>query len=337
MSDTINDFLSYAKGFFVHINESINMLFKIMEAFLQNRLYLSLVLIGTLFILQGIYISIYKNSVIGKTTKQAISRFKKNQWFLDRLIHKFPFKLLSLKLEKSLSYLTLQENTLRKLVMVSSLVIPVIGLLIYIALLGALTIWYTKLVTLILCMMVPYYIFTLIVDYMKYNLKLKIPALIDSFRSSFMIHRRIKPALLECSKNIDRSLGRVISRASDCNDLNESLSRMREKINDTWFNIFVLLLVNYRENGGELIAQLYKLNRTITRYNNIEKKKNKRLIWYEVFTVAASIFSLPAIILLNKIILGVSPGLYYDSALSFAKVVLYSLGALLTVRILRRM
>ncbi|MDF2988999.1 MAG: hypothetical protein K0R50_4509 [Eubacterium sp.] len=337
MPDTINEFLSCSKGFFIRIGDSLNTFFEIMDAFLKNRLYLSLILIGSLFILAGVYISIYKNSLIVKTGKIGNTSFKKHLRLLENLIYKFPFKLLSIRLEKSLSYFMLQECTLRNLVMVSTLIIPVIGLLIYLALLEALTLWYTKLVTLVLCMMVPYYVFTLIADYMKYSLKLKIPTLIDSFRSSFMMHYRIKPALLECSKNIDRSLGRIISRASDCSDLNESLSRMREKVNDTWFNIFVLLLVNYRENGGELIAQLYKLNRTITRYNNIEKKKNKRLIWYEVFTVAASIFSLPVILLLNKIILGVNPELYYDSTSSFARIAIYSLGALLVVRILRKM
>jgi len=95
--------------------------------------------------------------------------------------------------------------------------------------------------------------------------------------------------------------------------------------------------VNYRENGGELIAQLYKLNRSITRYNNIEKKKNKRLIWYEVFVIFASIFSLPAILLINKMILGINVGLYYDATAAFTKVVIYSLLALVIVRVLRKM
>jgi hypothetical protein len=172
---------------------------------------------------------------------------------------------------------------------------------------------------------------------MKYNLRLKIPSLIDSFRSSFISHNRIKPALLECSNNIDKRLGNIILRVSDSSDLNESLSRVRDRINDTWFNIFVALLMNYRENGGELIRQLYKLNKTITRYNNIEKKKNKRLIWYEFFTLAASIFSLPTIIFLNKMILGTNVGLYYDTTASFARIMIYSLLALLIVRVLRRL
>jgi hypothetical protein len=95
--------------------------------------------------------------------------------------------------------------------------------------------------------------------------------------------------------------------------------------------------VNYRENGGELIAQLYKLNRSITRYNNIEKKKNKRLIWYEVFVIGASIFSLPAILLINKMILGINAGVYYDTTAAFTKVVIYSLLALVIVRVMRKM
>lgn len=152
-----------------------------------------------------------------------------------------------------------------------------------------------------------------------------------------MTQYRVKPALQECSKNIGRTLGRIMGRVSDSSDINRSLYTIRDRIDDTWFNIFVMLIVNYRENGGELIAQLYKLNRSITRYNNIEKKKNKRLIWYEVFTVATSIFSLPVIILINNLILGMDAGLYYDTTAAFTKVILYSMFALAIVRLLRKM
>ena len=230
----------------------------------------------------------------------------------------------------------LQESVQQKMVITLTFLLPGLGTLMYIPLNTIMELWYTKAATYLLCLMVPYYVFTLAADYMKYNLSLKIPVLIDGFRSSFMLHNRIKPALLDCSKNLDRSMRRIISQASDCSDLNEGLYKIRDRINNTWFNIFVLLLVNYRENGGELMAQLYKLNRTITRYNNIERKKNKRLIWYEIFTVAASILSLPAVILINKLILGANVGGIDNTTATVAKLAVFSLMALLIVRILRR-
>ncbi len=310
--------------------------FEYVDILIKNRLYLTLILLGLLLILTGMYVSIYKKSVMNNYKKLKSVRTDKYINALEIMINRLPLKILSRKLENSLSCFMLKETAQQKMVIILTFLLPGLGILMYIPLNTIMNLWYTKAATFLLCLMVPYYIFTLAADYMKYSLKLKIPVLIDSFRSSFMLHYRIKPALLDCSKNLDRSMGRIISRASDCSDLNESLFRIRDRINDTWFNIFVLLLVNYRENGGELMAQLYKLNRTITRYNNIEKKKNKRLIWYEVFTVAASILSIPTVLIINKLILGVNVGGFYDATASFAKLAAFSLAALLIVRILRR-
>ena len=311
------------------------MLDSVVGAIYHFRPSLSLFLAGLLLILAGIYVSVYKSAPLNY---KKIKNIKKVKYLclIEYFTNRLPLKVLSCKLSNSISCFLLEDLSARRIAAAFTLVLPAVGSLMYLALNGVLNLWYTKLVTFFLCMAVPYYVFTLIVDYMKYSLRMKIPNLIDGFRSSFMLHCRIKPALLECSRSMNGSLGRIISRASDCSDLNNSLCRVRDRINDTWFNIFVLLLVNYRENGGALIAQLYKLNRTITRYNNIEKKKNKRLIWYEVFLVGASILSLPVILLLNKTILGTNTGLYYDVTASFAKIAIFSLGALLMIRILRR-
>ncbi len=334
---SIQEYLQNLRFYFSVENNAIRLpspILEILESLIKNRLYLCFILVGLALLAWGLYISIYKNSHFKSSHKITVDKYLS---VLETFIRKTPLVFLSKKLEKAIGYFMLQESFQRKLVAAVTLVIPATGVSIYFLLADVLSLWYTKAATLALCLMVPYYIFTLVIDYIKYRLRLKIPVLIDSFRSCFVTSNRIKPALLECSKNIDRSLGRIISRASDSSDLNTNLCKMRDQINDTWFSIFVLLLLNYRENGGELIAQLYKLNRTITRYNNIEKKKNKRLIWYEVFTVGASIFSLPVILMLNKVILGSDAGVYYDTASSFTKVAVFSLGALLAVRLLRRL
>lgn len=339
-SDLTNDI---ANGITPHIlpenlfDQILLHLFQIETIISSNKLYLAMLLIGVLLILLGMYISIYKK-VFSENRKKltGISSIKYLK-YIELITNRFPFKILSHRLDSAISYFMLEDIVQRSIVVIFTLSLPAVGILMYSVIKIVLNLWYTRLITLVLCIMLPYYIFTLAVDYMKYSLRLKIPLLIDSFRNSFMTHYRIKPALQDCCLNTDRSLGRIMRRVSDSRDLNESLCAIRDRIDDTWFNIFVLLLVNYRENGGELIAQLYKLNRSITRYNNIEKKKNKRLIWYEVFTISASIFSLPVILLINKMILGVNGGLYYDATAAFAKVVVYSLAALLIVRVLRRM
>lgn len=303
----------------------------------NNKIYLSMVLTGVLLILLGLYISIYQKAFSKNKRQLALINSFKYLKYIELITNKFPLKLLSNKLNEAMYYFMLKDVIQRGIVAIFTLILPTVGIITYFLINVGLNLWYTKLIALVLCMMLPYYIFTLVMDYMKYRIRNKIPLLIDRFRCSFMKHYRIKPALQECGMNTDKALGRIMRRVSDSSDLNESLCTIRDRVNDTWFNIFVLLILNYRENGGELIGQLYKLSRSITRYNNIEKKKNKRLIWYEVFAVLVSVFSIPAIVLVNKLILGIDSGAYYNSTAAFTKVLVFSLTALVIVRILRRM
>lgn len=343
MSSELNQYMSYISSLYYGSKPGkapellIQCLSQMQSSISDNKLYLTILLTGMLLILSGLYISEYKiPGQIGRIKLLLTSHIRCLK-YLEAITDRYPFKLLSDKIRCSISYFMLQEIVQRSVVSALTLILPSIGLLIYFILNRGLNLWYTRLVMLALCITLPYYMFSLLTDYIKYRLRLKIPLLIDSFRSSFMMHYRIKPALRECGKSIDRVLGRIIERVSDSSDINKSLNAVRDRIDDTWFNIFALLIINYRENGGELIAQLYKLNRSITRYNNIERKKNKRLIWYEVFAVLASIFSLPAIMLINKLILGADAGIYYDTTAVSAKVILYSLLALTVVRVLRKM
>lgn len=299
--------------------------------------YIIIILSGLLLILTGIGISAYKGVL--KESKYRIKRAKAGRFVecLEVITEIFPLKYVSKRLDKALGYLILDNITQRKIVAIFSILIPIAGLLIYCTIEAIMKLWYTKIVALALCFMVPYYAFTLALDYLRYSIKQRIPSFIDSFRSSFISQNRIKPALQECCSNANKHLARIMLRVSDSSDINNSLCAVRERINDTWFNIFVTLLINYRENGGELINQLYKLNKTITRYNNIEKKKNRRLIWYEFFTLGASIFSLPVIMLINRMILGANMRLYYNTAQAAGKIAIYSLSALIIVRVLRRL
>ncbi len=299
--------------------------------------YIIMILTGLLLLLAGIGTSIYRGVL--KESKSGIKKVKPGRFveYMEIFTGKFPLKYLSGKLDKALGYLILDDMTQRKLVAVFTVFLPITGLLLYCTVETIMKLWYTKLAALVLCLVVPYYTFTLVLDYLKYSIKQRIPSFIDSFRSSFVSHNRIKPALQECCSNCNKHLGRIMLRVSDSSDLNDSLRAVRDRINDTWFNIFVTLLINYRENGGELINQLYKLNKTITRYNNIEKKKNRRLIWYEFFALGASIFSLPVIMLINRMILGTNMRMYYNTAQASGKIAIYSLLALTIVRVLRKL
>jgi hypothetical protein len=77
----------------------------------------------------------------------------------------------------------------------------------------------------------------------------------------------------------------------------------------------------------------------MTRYSNVEKKKNKRLIWYEMFTVCTSVFSIPAVFLINGLILGSDQGTLIDAQTNIliSQVIGFSVLSLVIIRILRRM
>jgi hypothetical protein len=99
----------------------------------------------------------------------------------------------------------------------------------------------------------------------------------------------------------------------------------------------LVLILNFKENGGELTDQLYRLNRTMTRYNSIERKKSRRLIWYEVFAVSAVFLSIPAIFWMNEIILG-KGSIIVDARtnMMISQVMAFSTLSLVIVRVLRK-
>lgn len=320
------------KSYFNHLLDLIDI--NLIDSVNMHKIPVAVMLMaGFILIITGIYISKYSGSKIKGCSNNFVNLIR----ILELVIFKFPLKVLAKSIDKSLNCLFLKETTQRWVVSVSTVLVPITGICLYGLLHTFLTLWYARLITLTLCLLVPYYMFTLLIDYLKYDMNQKIPSLIDGFRSSFVSYNRIKPALKDCSSRIDARLGAVALSVSDTSDLNSSLCQVRDRIDNTWFNIFTILLINYRENGGRLIGQLYKLSKCITRYNNVEKKKNRRLIWYEVFVLGVSIFSLPSVIILNRMILGNSIQFNFDTVGAFSRIAGYSVLALVVIRILRRM
>jgi len=242
-------------------------------------------------------------------------------------------------IKSSLSITLLEDNTIVLISSLITLVISLISALLVFLLQGIGQLWYVKILLTGMSIILPYYVATLFLDMYWYHISRAIPKLIDEFRSSFIRHKKIRPALKECSLYIDKGLGGIIARAADSTFIEKSLDTLKQRFDNVWFNIFVVLMLNFKENGGELIDQLYRLNRTMTRYNNVEKKKNNRLIWYEVFAVCASVFSIPAIFLLNSIILGSEQGLLIDAKTNIiiSQIIGFSVLSLVIIRILRRM
>jgi hypothetical protein len=241
-------------------------------------------------------------------------------------------------IQTSMAITLLEDNFVKLVSSLFALVILIASILLVVLLQGVGQLWYVKILLIGMGLILPYYTATLLLDLYRYHIGKAIPKLIDEFRSSFVRYNKIRPALKECSLYVGKGLGRIVSRAADSTFIEQSLDTMRNKLDNVWFNIFAVLLINFKENGGELVDQLYRLNRTMTRYNNVEKKKNKRLIWYEMFAVCASVFSIPAIFLVNSLILGADHGVLIDARINVmvSRVIIFSILSLVVIRILRR-
>lgn len=309
------------------------------EFFYSHLLYVITVIAGLLSILAGLAINLIHIPIFKSWKGKAALYLTATTRILDRITSFFPLRWMKEDIKSSISITLLEKNTIMLISSLITLAISLISVLLVFLLQGIGQLWYVKILLTGMSIILPYYVATLFLDMYRYHISRAIPKLIDEFRSSFIRHKKIRPALKECSLYIDKGLGGIIARAADSTFIEKSLDTLKQRFDNVWFNIFVVLLLNFKESGGELIDQLYRLNRTMTRYNNIEKKKNNRLIWYEVFAVCASVFSIPAIFLLNGIILGSDQGLLIDAKTNIiiSQIIGFSVLSLVIIRILRRM
>lgn len=317
----------------------MDILYKISDFLYNNLPYTITILAGLIMTFSGVLISVYNRQALKGLHDKGKLFDKKKLVFVDRIASMIPLRFMRDSIRSNLSFSLLEEFNLNLISAIITITISWLTILLVILLKNIGQLWYVKILLIIISLVLPYYITTLLLDLYKYYISKQIPKMIDEFRSAFIKHNKVKPALKECSLYIDRSMGRIISRAADSTFIEDSLNTLRDKFNNVWFNIFVTLILNFKENGGELIDQLYRLNRTMTRYAGIEKKKNKRLIWYEMFAVASSVFSIPAIFWLNNIILGSDGGMVIDarSNIIISQVMGFSILSLVIIRILRKM
>lgn len=309
------------------------------EIFYSHLLYVVAVIAGLAAILTGVVINSSYLPAFKPEQGKVAHYLTITTRALDRMTSSFPLGQMKKDFKSSLSITLIEDNMIELISSLITLVIFCSSIILAFLLLEVGQLWYAKILLAGMGLVLPYYLATLFLDIYRYHIGRSIPKLIDEFRSSFIRHNKIRPALKECSLYIDKGLGRIIARAADSTFIEQSLDTLKQKLDNVWFNIFVVLLLNFKENGGELIDQLYRLNRTMTRYNNVEKKKNNRLIWYEVFAVGASVFSIPAIFLLNSLILGSDQGVLIDAKTNIiiSQVIGFSVLSLVIIRILRRM
>ena len=308
------------------------------EYLYANIFFVVILLVGLAVLLTGVIFTPFSSSPFNikkRGFKKHLERFEK---LMNNVVLFYPIKQIKERMDKGLEVSLLEERKRKSIASVLTILLVFTGFFLAAILPNLGQLWYSKLMLSCIGLILPFYTATLLLDLYRYRVMRQIPGLIDEFRSAFIHHNKIRPALKECSRYIDRGLGRIISRASDSVFLEDDLNSLKQQFNNIWFNIFVVLILNFKENGGELTDQLYRLNRTVTRYNSIEHKKSKRLIWYEVFAVGAAFLSIPVIFWMNSIILGQENTIVDTKTnIMISQVMAFSALSLIIVRVLRKM
>ena len=314
-------------------------LYNYRQLLLDNIIFISIFFTGIVLLMVGLLINIYNKSFYKGTPINFKFKFNRKIKLvsLDKVNSIFPLNILKEKFISNLSLTIKDPFVLNAVSNILVIMILFVGLLLVFLLRNVGQLWYVKILLFVMGIVLPYYIISLIFDLFMYNVNSHIPKMIDEFRSAFINSQKVRPALKTSSLHINKSLGKIISNAADNTFIENSLLELRDKFNNTWFNLFVVVLVNFKDNGGDLIDQLYKLNNSMTIENNVEKKKNKRLIWYELFAVSTAICSIPAVIWLNRIILGEDANIINPQTnILISLIIVFSILALIIIRILRK-
>lgn len=314
-----------------------SILWKIIFEKNPDNVYQIFFALGTFVFIGGILFAIEISPLKKSRNKFKISRvlnaFKK----ADDFSNKYLLKKIKQNVKEGLVLFIESDETLSIAAFITAVTMIASGLFLGTLLTIFGTIWYTKTLLFLVGLILPYYAATLFLDYLKMKSISQIPVFLDEFRGAFSREGRLIPALIESGLSIDKTLGRLIYRAAGNAQPIKSLRHLKKRINNVWFDIFVTILENYKSNGGELILQLYRLNRTMTRQMNIDKKKNKRLVLYEMFAISSAIVGIPICIYLNGIFLGTS--FTYGSVennVLLVKLTIYCLLALVVTRLLRK-
>ena len=160
---------------------------------------------------------------------------------LDKVTSVFPLNIIKNNIRANLSLNILEDFSLRIISNIIVLLLAGSSILLVFLLKDVGQLWYVKILLFVMSLVLPYYVTSLLFDLYKYYISKQIPKMIDEFRSAFIKHNKVKPALKECSIYIDRGLGRIISRTADSNFIEDNLNTLRDKFNNVWFNIFVVL------------------------------------------------------------------------------------------------
>jgi hypothetical protein len=300
----------------------------------QHYLYIP-ILLALILLIGAIFIDPYKRS-------RSLNLGSSNLNFINTLSDItlpliFPLTIINKKIKTDLE-LIVPDNKINTISTLLTYISTIISFLLLFFLIKLECFWYLKVLFLGMSIYIPLFLLFIILDLKRNTMNKLIPEYIDLFRSNFIEFQKIIPALKRTSSTLKSNFSTLLFEAANSSSVDGNLIILRGRINNVWFNIFVTLLLNFKENGGELTKQLYKLNNSITKQLSIDKKKSKRLVLYEFFCIGISVFSIPIVMFVNKQMLGETFSLGSDAKMNsiMAGMIVSSVVGAIIIRFLRK-
>jgi hypothetical protein len=164
-------------------------------------------------------------------------------------------------------------------------------------------VWYSSVLFVFFSFFLPFFLISLFLDVNKVKFNKLIPECVDEFRSAFIQTNKISDSLFITSENIrikNKKVANLFKQLAESQNLKDDLELLKKRYKNVWLNIFFNLILNYRNNGGDLVGQLHKLNVLIARNTLIVKRRNQKIIMFEIFIILILILGIPFIYYFNN-------------------------------------
>lgn len=219
------------------------------------------------------------------------NEYKKLEAVLDKVLFFIP-RNFKAKLKEVLELNLFSENV----VLISQLLIIALiatGIITSFITIRISEVWYVQVLAIVFSMYMPFYLLSLIQGVLIQSINNKIPSIIEEFRITFDETPRTQIALRQTGEEVGGKIGYLLIQTANSSNFSNSLLFLKDRIRNVWFSAFASKVLQHHENGGDLIGQLYGLSLKISTYNNLEKKRNFRVVLYEILLICVVIGTIP--------------------------------------------
>ena len=146
------------------------------------------------------------------------------------------------------------------------------------------SLWYSQALFSVISLTLPFVIITSFLDHKKRKINQTMPLIIDSFRSAYMTTGKIAESFevtAEETLNKSKKISLMFRKVAESGSLEDDLLMIKSVYENPWLNIFINLVLNHKQHGGDLVRQLHKLNSSIESSNSMIGKRNKKILMFQ--------------------------------------------------------